>query len=87
MEPTAPSGVVETPTGQAGRSTGESMAANAYTATPPEPLDTEMETSPVPDRLMVKRIKVIGPRPPPGYVSSDSEGKVERLVRPDAEIE
>jgi hypothetical protein len=86
-EPTAPDGVVETPTGEAGGSTGESMAAIDNTTTPPASLDTEIETSPVSYRPLVRRIKFIRRRPPPGYVSSDSEGNVERLVLPDAEME
>jgi len=86
-EPTAATGDVDRPTGDVDRSTGDSMAANDETTAPPDPLDAETDTSPAPVRPMVRKIKVIGPRPPPGYVSSDSEGNVERLVLPEMEME
>jgi hypothetical protein len=87
-EPTVVIGDLDAPKEDGDRSTGDSMVAtNDETTAPPDPLDTEMETSPPTVRPMVRKIKVIGPRPPLGYVSSDSESNVERLVLPGMDIE
>jgi hypothetical protein len=54
--------------------------------TQPDGLATQEEANPMPMRRRFTRIKVIGPRPPPGYVSPDSEADVERLVLSDMEL-
>jgi hypothetical protein len=53
------------------------MAVNEDPA-PPNTLASQDEANPVSKRPI--RIKVIGPRTPPGHISSDSESNVERLV-------
>ena len=82
-DPTAPSEDVDVPSSDVDRSTNASMPANDN---PPALAATETETGSVPAHPKVIKIKVIGPRPPPGYIGSDSEGDVERLVLPSTEI-
>jgi hypothetical protein len=72
-----------TPPSKGDLHTGDLITVNEDSA-PPDSLATSEEANPVPTRPI--RIRVIGPRPPPGYSSSGSEENVERMVLQDMEI-
>lgn len=82
IESVVDTGLIDTLRRQGDRATGDSITVGDEPAAvpSPDPLDTQANITPVSERRRITRIRVIGPRTPPGYLSSDSEGKVERLV-------
>ena len=82
-QPTVGGKVVGTATPEGDRPTGDSMTVNEDPHSP-DSLAAPEEANPVSKRPI--RIKVIGPRTPPGYISSDSESNVERLVLHDTDM-